>query len=347
MKEYRVAIVGLSWITSDPAEPASHPMLGTAPPHTHGSALAAIPQATVVAGCDINEEACRLFLERWADTWPGVKTYTDYKQMFAEEEIDLVSVATPDNLHAPVVQAALDAGIKVIFCEKPLTTHLDDADEMIAAINAHGAVVNVNHTRRWSPTHVTAREAVRAGEIGQLAQINAQLGGERAMLWRNHSHALDLLCAYAEGNPVWVVAELEPGFEDYGTRYKGDGGRDATLEPGVNVYIVFDNGVRAFLGGMKHAMPKLGLDLIGDKGRIHADDQMVTIERSTDKGTMSQPIMPKATMGGMQAGLVELMQAADGGGELQCPPEEARKTVALIEAILESQANGNIRVAVR
>lgn len=347
MKEYRVGIVGLSWITSDPAEPASHPVLGTAPPHTHGSALAAIPQARVVAGCDINEDACRLFTERWAETWPGLKTYADYKEMFANEEIDLVCVATPDNLHAPVVQAALDAGIKVIFCEKPLTTNLQEADEMVAAFKAHDAVVNVNHTRRWSPTHVTAREVVRAGEIGKLAHITAHLGGERAMLWRNHSHALDLVCAYAEGNPLWVVAELEPGFEDYGTEYKGDGGRDASLEPGVNVYIVFDNGVRAFLGGMKHYMPKLTIDLVGETGRVHVDDKQATLYTASEEGSVSRPILPKATMGGMQAGLVDLMRAADGGGDLQCPPEEARKTVALIEAILESQANGNARVTVR
>jgi predicted dehydrogenase len=347
MKEFRVAMVGLSWITSDPAESASHPALGVAPAHTHGSALTAIPQATVVAGCDINEEACQRFLERWSDVWPGVKTYTDYKQMFSEEEIDLAIVATPDNLHGSVVQAALESGIKTIFCEKPLTTHLDEADEMIAAINEHGAVVNVNHTRRWSPTHLAAREAVRAGEIGSLNLITVHLGGERAMLWRNHSHALDLICAYAESDPIWVVAELEPGFEDYGTRYKGDGGRDSALEPGVNAYIAFANGVRAFLGGMKQSTPKLKVELFGDHGSIQADDQLVEISRVTEGGMVSQAIVPRATMGGMQAGIVELMNATTGGGDLQCPPEEARKTVALIEAILESQAAGNQRIEVR
>jgi predicted dehydrogenase len=346
MSSHRVGIVGLSWITSEPANPGSAPVLGPAAPHSHLSALAAIPSATVVAGCDINPEARDLFHQRWEGTWPGLTSYADYNEMIRDEQLDLICVATPDHLHGDIVRVAAAAGIRAIFCEKPMSTNVADVDSMIEAIERHGAVVNVNHTRRWMPPYVAARETVRAGAIGDLVQVTVHFGGERAMLWRNHSHFLDLICYFAESDPTWVTAELEAGFEDYGTSYGGDGGRDASLEPGLNAYIAFANGVRAFLGGMKRATPQINVDLIGSEGTIHVDDQGATLVVSSERGLATTPIVPRGTMQGMQAGIADLIAALETGQEPQCPPREARKTVALIEGILASQAAGNARIEI-
>lgn len=346
MTSYRVGMVGLSWISIEPSRPATHPVLGTALPYSHAAAYAALSSTDVVAGCDINPDACRSFVEHWGERWPDLRTYDDFHEMLGEERLDVVSVATPDHLHAVVVEAAVEAGVRAIFCEKPLATNLVDADAMIDAARRHGVVVNVNLTRRWMPSHVAARECVRTGDIGDLVQVTVQFGGPRAMLWRNHSHFLDLTCFYAESDPAWVVAELEPGFEDYGTAYRGDGGRDPAREPGVNAYVAFDNGVRAFLGGMKRSVPEISVNLIGERGRIHVNDQSATLHLPSDAGFISRPIVPKGTLGGMQAAIVDLLTALETGGRPQCPPEEARKTVALIEAVLASQAAGNARVAV-
>ena len=346
MSTYRVGIVGLSWITSQPANPGSSPVLGVAVPQSHLTAMAAIPSVTVVAGCDIDPGACTRFLENWSGTWPGAKTYTDYAEMLRDEDLDVVCVATPDHLHGDIVRAAAESGVRGIFCEKPISNHLDDVDSMIAAIDRNGAVVNVNNTRRWGPSYVAAREAIRAGEIGELRQVTIHFGGPRAMLWRNHAHFLDLMSYFAEANPEWVMAELEPGFEDYGTRYRGDGGRSPELEPGVNAYVGYDNGVRAFLGGMKSAAQILSVDLIGSDGKITANDQTATLLRTTPDGLSSVAITPRGTMQGIQAAIVDLLTGLETGREVQCPPQEARKTVALIEGILASQAAGNIRVPV-
>ncbi len=346
MSTYRVGIVGLSWITSEPANPGTHPVLGLAAPHSHLSALAAIPSATVVAGCDIAPAACDLFLERWSATWPGIKAYRDYSEMLRQEQFDLVCVATPDHLHGDVVRKAANAGTRAIFCEKPMSTDLADTDSMIEAIEKNNVVVNVNHTRRWMPSYVAARETVRSGAIGGLSQVTVHFGGERAMLWRNHSHFLDLICYLAEGSPIWVTGELEPGFEDYGTKYGGDGGRDASLEPGVNAFIGFDNGVRAFLGGMKRSTPQVSVDLIGTSGRLRVDESSVTLITQTDAGFSSTPIVPRGTVFGMQAAIVDLLTSLETGEPAQSPPSEARKTVALIEGILASHAAGNARITI-
>lgn len=346
MKTYRVGIVGLSWITSEPANAGSHAVLGPAAPHSHLSALAAIPAATVVAGCDIVPKACERFIANWDATWPGLRSYTDYEAMLRDESFDVVCVATPDHLHGAVVRAAAASGVRGIFCEKPISTDLDDVDAMIEMIERHGVIVNVNNTRRWGPPYVAAREAIRAGAIGALSQVSIHFGGARAMLWRNHAHFLDLCSYFAEGDPAWAMAELEPGFEDYGIRYKGDGGRTPELEPGVNAYLAYDNGVRAFFGGMKSSTQQVSVDLFGSEACIHANDAGAVLLRQTEHGLATIPITSKGSRQGMQAGILDLLTALETGGAVQSPPREARKTVALIEAILASQAGGNVRVAV-
>lgn len=344
---YRVGIVGLSWITTDPARAGSAPELGSAPPHSHLSSLAAIPAARVVAGCDIVADARERFVDTWEGVWPGLTTYDDYREMIDSEQLDIVCVATPDHLHGDVVRYAARTGVRGIFCEKPLSVSISDADAMIEAVDRQNVTVNVNHTRRWMPLYVATREAIRSGAIGRLSQVIAHFGGERAMLWRNHSHFLDMITYFAESTPLWVTGELEPGFEDYGTAYKGDGGRTPSLEPGINAYIAYENGVRGYLGGMKSGAQQISFQLIGSDGRVELNDQHASIIRQTDLGLATTPIVPAATRQGMLAAILDLIRAMETGEEPVCPPLEARKTVAVIEGILASHHAGNSRVELR
>jgi predicted dehydrogenase len=346
MRSYRVGVIGLSWITTEPPRAGTHPVLGAAVPHTHLTALATMPNVTVVAGCDISPEACTRFRETWDATWPGVRTHTDYRELIDREEIDLLCVATPDHLHGEIVRTAAASGIPAIFCEKPLSVSLDDADAMIAAIEAHGTLVQVNNTRRWVPAYVAAREAIRSGTIGALSQVVISYGGPRAMLWRNHAHFLDLASYFAESDPAWLTAELEPGFGDYGLEYKGDGGRSPELEPGVNAYIAYANGVRVVINGWKSSTPQVNVDVYGAEARIHVADGGASLVRQEADGLATIPLVPQGTRQSFQAAIQDLMMALETGTDVQSPPREARKTVALIEAILASQAAGNTRVAV-
>ena len=99
-----------------------------------------------------------------------------------------------------------------IFCEKPIATTLEDADAIVSAVRAAGVAMNVNYTRRWFPEFVEARRIIRSGEIGRLSQIVIEMGGPRSMLFRNHTHSLDLVNFLADSEPVWVWADFEPGL---------------------------------------------------------------------------------------------------------------------------------------
>lgn len=348
----RIALVGLSWISADLAGPASDPTLGTATPYSHASAVAAIPDLELVAGCDISADAREAFRERWSPRYPGLKVYADYTEMLQAERPELVAVVTPDHLHRGVVEVAIQAGARGIFCEKPIATTLEDADAIVSAVRDAGVTMNVNYTRRWFPEFVEARRLVRSGDIGRLSQIVVQMGGPRSMLFRNHTHAIDLVNFLADSEPVWVWAELEPGFENYGIAYAGDGGNDPASEPGANYYIVYANGVRAYLTGMKDT---IGLDtsvtLTGKDARILVDLEGIRIHtvyhediRTKPGVTTVRPISPHWTVAGMQAGLQDVIDSMDAGRQPASPPESARTTVALIQAILMSQARGNVPV---
>ena len=357
-RRYRAAIIGLSWIGADPAQPASDPVLGTASPGTHASAMAVIPEIEVVAGADIVPEAQAQFLERWGSTWPNAKVYGDYRELFANHrDLDLVSIVTPDHLHGVVLEAALAAGARSIFCDKPLSISLDEADRMVGAVRAAGVPMSVNYGRRWMPEYVEAKRLIAAGAIGELVSVLLENGGPRAMLWRIHTHAIDLLTYFADAEPAWVWAELEPGMQDYGTEYKGDGGRDASKEPGVNAYITYQNGIRAYLTGWKRNPQDYVVHLIGTEGRIELDVEGWRIVRTPVSASRmpveglgnptSTAIQPRWTYEGMTAAIRELLGALETGKPTISSGETARRTVAITDAILRSQAQGNVRVAVK
>jgi predicted dehydrogenase len=174
------------------------------------------------------------------------------------------------------------------------------------------------------------------------------------MLFRNHTHAIDLLNYYAEADPDWVIAELEPGFSDYGTTYRGDGGTDPSTDPGANYYVAFANGVRAYVTGMKDTVPEVRVDLIGARGRLSIDVEgfrLITFVESGDPRSKPpiiriERLSPSSTISGIQAALLDLIAAMETGRETASSAETARRTVAITQAILESQARGNVPVRV-
>jgi predicted dehydrogenase len=347
---YRTALIGLSWIATDPSPAASDPVLGTSIPYSHAAALAAIPGIDLVAGCDIVPELRTQFLERWSHVWPNAKTYTDYAQMLTETKPDLVCIATPDFLHADPFIKSVEAGAKGIFVEKPLATSVEDATRMVEAARARKVVVNVDFTRRWMPNYVAARALIQQGRIGKLSQVVIEMGGERAMLWRNHPHAVDLMAYYAGADPEWVFAELEAGYEHYGTAYKGDGGKTTSSEPAANYYVAFRNGVRGYLTGMKDTIPGLIVTLRGNLGRIQVDEQSLSLLASEMIGSgptagssvpKTETIVPAWTWAGMEGGIRDVITGLETGRPTAGSTEEAWRAAAILDGVVQSQAAGN------
>jgi predicted dehydrogenase len=310
----------------------------------HAEGLMGLDNAEVVAACDVSPEVLGRFVERWPDR--RIARYASHRDLLARERLDIVTVATSDHQHADLVVDAAQAGVKGIFCEKPLATNLADADRMLEAVERGGVILSIDHTRRWQPVWRYAREEiVGKGVLGPVQYLVGTLNGPRAMLFRNGTHLLDAICYFAQGQPRWVVAELEDGYQDY-HEYRGDGGHQPATEPGAYGFIHFDNGVRAFyVGGSKRTPPaKQFLEVVGTEGRLVLGD----MEHGTlYRGPQAEPIpVPQWPVQGIAAGVQELVQLLAEGGEPVSPGRAGHLAVELIIGFLESARQGHVPVPI-
>lgn len=345
MSTYKAIIIGLTGIGARRMpDPPNLPLYGRRP-GSHAAAYHRHPQTDLVAVCDIRSEMLENFRRTWDDVWPNLRCYTNYQEMLEREQPDLVSIATPDHLHADITVAAASCGARAILCEKPIATTLADADRMIAAAQAHNVLLSIEHTRRWMPTYHQARELVRSGEIGALRSITAHMFSPRAMLFRNGTHVIDMLCFFAGAAPQWVFAELEAGYEHF-TRYQGDGGHDPASEPAAHGYIHFANGVRAMLESVKTPFPGSGFALTCEQGRIEISDQECQLIRAESRRGWSRMAMvaDEYAMTTQLGAVAELIHRLEKGGELVSSATSARHTLEILLAMLRSHALGNVRI---
>ena len=357
MTRYRAAIVGLTVMGGGPPP--------TTPAHTgmgiewgresvvaavsHASAYVVTPNVEVVAVCDLKEELAPQFLSHYRSVWPDVRAYTDYTKLLEHEEIDLLSVVTSDHMHARIVEDAADAGVRGILCEKPLATTMADADRMINACERRGVAMTVNHFRRYRPHWNAARTQFGDGPLGPVCRIVASYGGPRSMLFRNGSHLIDATCWYAGGEPEWAIGVLDEEHQEYGPRYTGDGGHDPAVDPGGSALAQFNNGVRAFINISKRTTTEFELDVFAEGGRLRINNQSAVVSLAT---TRDLPItlthrtlpVPMTQRTDTPAAVADLIHAIETGSETASPPREARKTLSVILAILQSQAAGNTPV---
>tara|TARA_B100000809_G_C14699936_1_gene373758 strand:- start:9 stop:545 length:537 start_codon:yes stop_codon:yes gene_type:complete len=171
------------------------------------------------------------------------------------------------------------------------------------------------------------------------------------MLFRNGTHAIDLISFFADAGPKWVLAVHERGFEDYGAVYKGEGGKDPALDPGSTLIIEYANGVRAILNSAKMTPPITEIDLMGPSGRFRLDDKSGTRWLSdTVEGpltldpTFDHPGFPDFLGDSLMPAVKEMAQMVWNDAESSSPPRRARDTLEIMLGALLSQDRGNVRV---
>ena len=303
--------------------------------------------AELVAGCDLSEELLTEFADQFKSHSPRLTTYTDYREMLSTEKPDIVTVATGDHQHADSVVAAAAAGAKGIFCEKPLATNLADADRMLEAVDKSGAILCVDHTRRWMPAWRHATEKViEPGEIGDVLTITGGFSGARAMLFRNGTHTIDTICWLADSDPEWVMAELEEGYEDY-TEYRGDGGHLPETEPSAHGYIHFANGVRAFYSGgpKQKAETPMRVTVEGTLGDMHITETLLATSVTVHKDGGSRRVnLPSPQGETIPVAVCDLIDVVANGGVSRCTGQDSMRVVEIMLGFLESQRQGNNRV---
>ena len=215
--------------------------------HTVGRAEGVPLRPRLAAICGRDEAATRAAADRLG--WAAAET--DWRALIARDDVQLVDIAAPGDLHAPIAIAALAAG-KHVLCEKPLANTLAEAERMAAAADAafpSGARAMVGFNYRRVPALALARRLVEQGRIGTLRHVRAvylqdwlvdpdspltwRLQAERAgsgALGDLGAHIVDL-ARFLTGDEIVGVSAVSATFVGQrplpGGAGDGDGTRDA------------------------------------------------------------------------------------------------------------------------
>lgn len=190
--------------------------------------------------------------------------YGDYREMLERERLDLVAVCPRwVGCHAEMVIAAAEAGVRGIFCEKPLAATLAEADAILEACEQAGARVAVAH-RRANPYEQRAKAMVEEGAIGELQSLRAmgkcdhRSGAEDLMVLG--THMMDSMRYVAGSDVVWADGRVTQDGRDVTVDDVREGPEEIGLIAGNAVYATyaFENGVTATFESQPVEMPPGG-----------------------------------------------------------------------------------------
>ncbi len=145
----------------------------------------AIPEAQIVAGCDVDNQKLQAFQQDVTryyaeqvnqNTYQGLASYADYREMLADPAIDAVIVSTPDHWHALTSIEACEAG-KDVYCEKPLSLTIAEGRAMVNAAEKYERVFQTGSMQRSMENFHRAAELVINGYIGGIQQVVVSVGG--------------------------------------------------------------------------------------------------------------------------------------------------------------------------
>lgn len=136
----------------------------------HADAYAKVPEAQVIALCDILPDRLEEKGKRH-----GVSTlYASYHDLLANPEIESVSICVPNRMHAPIAIDAFKAG-KNVLLEKPMALSQVEGKAILAARDAAGKVLTMGMVRRQFPESEVVRQAIASGRLGEIYQIRIRM----------------------------------------------------------------------------------------------------------------------------------------------------------------------------
>lgn len=144
----------------------------------HLPALKQIKEANLVAFCDIEKDRAEKAAKEYGTE--DAKVYTDYKEMLADNKLDVVHVCTPNSSHAELSIAAMEADAHVM-CEKPMAKTTAEAEQMIEAAKKTGKKLTIGYQNRFRTDSTYLHEACEEGVLGDIYFAKAHAIRRRAV----------------------------------------------------------------------------------------------------------------------------------------------------------------------
>lgn len=320
-----------------------------------------IPQTRIIAVADADPKG----LAEEAKKLGGVKAYADYRTMLAEAKPDIAAIC-PRHIHEhrDMIVAAIEAGVKGIYVEKPFVRTLGEADEIVRLCAEKGVRLAIAHRNRYHPVLDVVKQLVAAGEIGELKEVRVRgkqdHRGGGLDLWVLGGHGFNLATLFTgpaisceatilmEGRPA-TKADIRLGDEGVGPIVGDEVHARYETKSGIPLY--FDSKKGSWSKGTP-----FGARLIGSKGVISLqvdEEPLAILERDRKKTPITtggigkpEPIKDiKLVNGGHHGAVLDLVAAIAEKRVPLCGPEAGRETVELTLGVFASFAAGGKKVS--
>lgn len=325
----------------------------------HAEAAAASENANLVAACDIDSER----LNKFAKIYPDAKLYSDFEELLRDEDVDIISICLPSNMHADFAVRAMEAG-KNVLIEKPLDITPERAALIEEARQRTGMKAGVVHQNRYNLNMYPIKAAVEDGRLGKInlgtfavkwyrAQSYYDRGGWRGTwecdgggsLMNQAVHTVDLM--------QWLMGEVESVTSTMAIYNHNIETEDMTAS-----IIKFKSGATATFVSTTCAYPGLSTEIMlyGTEGSIEADADMIKTWRLRDsddedeeeelmierygKGNLKASSYEEGTLYGHRHVVEDMILAVRDGKDPDILPMDAIKSVKIVDAIYRSAKSG-------
>ncbi len=320
LKTLRWGIIGLGWFGE-----------------IHAETLSTMPGIELAALCTRRPQR----LGEMADRFAVTRRYTNYRELLADPDLDVVSIVTHVNDHRDIAIDALGSG-KHVLLEKPMAPTAADCDQILQAARAARGFFIVGHVCRFDPRVLLAKQAIDEGRIGKIISMHARrvilpkrIGrtvlDEISALMGDGIHDGDLMLWFSGAKPVTVYAqEVHPGDNKY-----ADGGWALAR---------LDSGAVAVIESIWH-LPEntrfqidARMEVIGTAGALYINCGEAGLEIQDGTGnhmpdTVYWPALCGQRMGALRAEFRYFADCVSAGRRPdRITPDESRAAVALLRA---------------
>ncbi|WOO40966.1 Gfo/Idh/MocA family oxidoreductase [Rubellicoccus peritrichatus] len=283
--------------------------------------------------------------------YPGIGTFDSIDAMLAESDVNLITLITPHNTHAPLGVQALEAGRHVV-CEKPLAITTAECDAMIAAAEKSGVMLSTYHNRHWDGLPRTAVDLVKEqGAIGDVYKIDCRMGSRHLPgdWWRSSKtisggvmydwgvHLLEYALQVIDSEITEVSGYAKKGFWAPQIKWAEDSNEDE-----ARAVVRFANGVWLTLTiSTLDSDPKQGIvEISGTEGSIvfgdpHNDYRLIQWKdgnRTTTEGKQLETVGHRY--------YENVAAYLTGKADLIITPEWSRRPIHILDLADQSAATG-------
>lgn len=311
----------------------------------HAEAVLKVKNAELAAVCDIIEERALNFAKHY-----GVKDcYTDYHELIARDDIDIVSICVPSGARRDIVVDAAKKH-KHVLSEKPLEITKERMADMINACNENGVLLGGVFQRRTMKAAVYTRKLVQEGKLGKIVMANVYVKHVRTQDYYNSAgwrgtwaldgggclmnqgiHGIDLV--------QWMVGDIESVMA-----YADHLVRNIEVEDTAVAAMKYKNGAFGVIQGATsiYGPEEIMFEIHGEKGTIaFGDNGFVKFNVEGVENELA-PLGAEVTKYDHYELVKDMTEAAINNREPMVPGNEARKAVDLILAIYESAKTGKM-----